>query len=573
MLPSLQQDMTLYSLVAIAHRWSGCSRGELTSTRLFGSSCAGLRHDFPSHLDEFSLRTRFEYGSSSQMAQQATVLPYFLQFRADEVRAEALALMRGKTVERLKFVLGLPAGPSGASMPLGLCEECIREDICSHGFAYWHRQHQLPGVFTCQRHGVTLVQSKIRIEGIGRSRFLLPNDPELSSSNTVSLRESQFSILRRISTLSGNALDGLLPGGFSPQVLLATYRHGLKQQGLLTNCGQARAEAFVKWIRDRYSPIADLEPFNRIVSERSAEGMLRLVRKPRGHFHTASHLILIDALFGDWERFVSVYAWEHQMELPFLHQEDVDGGCLPVPNERDELVAELARRHRSGEGSVSALSRELGIDVNTATRWLGKLGLLDVPKRPRVLTKELRAEIVHAIKRGEPLKQIAKSLGLSRATIDRVCAETQGLHEIWKNASRDKRRAEERAKLEALIGSKPDITLAALRQTRNSGYCWLCRHDKGWLKSKMQIKVVHRRARVVKRKPRVNWEERDRECMAALKSLELVFQFQCGDRLAPMAVLRKIPRLSFTPRLERLPESRKLVATILARERTRREQR
>lgn len=570
MLPLLQRDMTLYSLVAVAHRWGGASRGEQTSMRLFGSSCAALRHDFPSHLDEFSSRTRFEYGRPDEIALHATVLPYFLRFRADEVRDQAIALMRGSTVEPLKFILGLPAGPSRASMPLCSCDDCIREDIDAHGFAYWHRKHQLPGVFLCQQHGIPIVQSRIRIDGIGRSRFFLPNDPELLRSSAPVAKKAQFSYLQRVSALSERTLDGALPGGFSPQVLLATYMHGLKQRGLLTNGGRVRAGEFVKWMRDRYNPIADQEPFSRIVDDPSVEGMLRLVRKPRGNFHTASHLLLIDALFGDWETFIAVYTWERQMELPFCSKEEVSGRCSTAPCERELIVEELARRYQCGEGSITALARKMGMDVGTAMRWLGKLGLVEVPKRPHILTKELRIEVINAIRRGETFNQIAKDSNLSRATIDRVCCEQKGLHEVWKNANRERRRTEERAKLEAMIGGQTDFTMVELRKTRNSGYSWLSRHDKAWLKSKMQNKDVQPCTRIVKRRLRVNWEKRDQECLEALKATGGVLQLQNSDRLAPMAVLKKIPRLSFLPRLDRLPESRKYVEEILACERNRR---
>ncbi len=36
---------------------------------------------------------------------------------------------------------------------LWLCSACIREDRARHRFSYWHRDHQLPTVHTCVRHG------------------------------------------------------------------------------------------------------------------------------------------------------------------------------------------------------------------------------------------------------------------------------------------------------------------------------------------------------------------------------------------------------------------------------------
>ncbi len=344
MLPALQRDMTIYSIVAVAHRLGGRSRGKQTSQSLFGSSCAGLRHDFPSHLDEFCIRTDSVYGNPNELIENATILPFFLRFRPSEVRSEAIALMRGETVEPLKFVLGLPAGPSGANMPFCARGDCIREDKDLHGFSYWHRQHQLPGVFVCQNHETPVLHSNIRGDGLGRSTLFLPDDPEIVSSSKSIITELQIPLLQRLSILSAASLNNTLPNGYSPQILLATYQNGLKQQGLLTKGGQVRAIEFVKWIRDQYHSISKLEPFNRIIDELHVEGMLRLVRKPRGNFHSVCHLLLINALFGSWDKFTSVYAWEQQMDLPFLFQETIDSELkpevAPQTSEYETLVIE-----------------------------------------------------------------------------------------------------------------------------------------------------------------------------------------------------------------------------------------
>ena len=36
---------------------------------------------------------------------------------------------------------------------LWLCSACIREDRARHRFSYWHRDHQLPAIHTCLKHG------------------------------------------------------------------------------------------------------------------------------------------------------------------------------------------------------------------------------------------------------------------------------------------------------------------------------------------------------------------------------------------------------------------------------------
>lgn len=570
MLPALLPDMTLFSLVAAAHRMDGASRGEHICQTLFGNAHAGMRHDFPSHLDEFCARTSMTYGSPDDLALRATVLPYFLRFRHQELHSRAISLMRGNSVERLKFALGLPPGPSGSSIPFVSCIECMREDIVDYGFAYWHRRHQLPGVYVCQKHGLPVQHSNIRLNGCGRMRLFLPDDAEIEATCTSQEMGVQEAILHRVAVLSAATLDAPLSGGYSPQVLQATYQHGLKQQGFLSPGGRVRATEFVKWLRDRYCAIVDIPVFNRVAGEPFAEGMLRLVRKPRGNFHTLSHLLLIDALFGGWDAFISVYEWERQMELPLVLPDDAPMKENRVPCENEMLSEELARRHKNGDGSITALSKELGIDVGTAMRWLGKLGLIDVQRRPRILTTEIRLELIQSLKSGEPLHQIARSFALSRATIDRICNEQAGLQQEWRTANHERKRADARVALELTLQNNPKISLSELRRAKSGGYSWLSRHDKEWLRSRVPTRAVRHRNGVSKRLARVDWAARDRECVSALKSIEATIHFENWERLKPMVVLRKIPRISFAPRLDRLPESRALVMQILDGEETRR---
>jgi len=34
-----------------------------------------------------------------------------------------------------------------------LCQSCIKEDLDFHGVSYWRREHQIPGYFSCGKHG------------------------------------------------------------------------------------------------------------------------------------------------------------------------------------------------------------------------------------------------------------------------------------------------------------------------------------------------------------------------------------------------------------------------------------
>jgi hypothetical protein len=181
-----------------------------------------------------------------------------------------------------------------------------------------------------------------------------------------------------------------------------------------------------------------------------------------------------------------------------------------------------------------------------------------------VVTHEIRSEIIRTIKSGESLQEIARGFSLSQATIDRICNEQPKLHEMWRAARHERMKNTEREKFELLIKNNPNMTRVELRQTKNSGYSWLSRHDKEWLNSRLPVKMAPLIRPKAKRRPGVDWVMRDQECLAAIKAIEATLRFETWERMKPRAVLRRIQNLSFIPRLDRLPESRERVMQILA---------
>lgn len=568
MLTALLKDETLYSLVAATQRLRADSRAEATSTVLFGSPVAGLRHDFPSHLEEFSRRTGGTFGTPDELAMQHTVLPYFTVFRTPSIVDHAIAAMAGNTVNRLKFILGLPASPAGANYPLSYCKTCTDADINCHGRAHWHRIHQLPGSYLCPIHHELLVTSEMRLNGLGRSQLFLPGDQQLNVRVAASdLAPKAVPILRRLSAIGAATLTKVLPGGFDGPSLQACYRFELSQLGLLTPAGFIRANDFVRALIAHFQPISSLSPFDRVISASCVETLLRLIRKPRNGISTLTHLVLIEFLFGNWERFIAAYRWENQLSLPF-------GGSDAISPDKDELPAtdlasalnRITDGYQSGRGSLRALCAAERVDINTAMRWIGRLGLTEIARRPRLVTKTVRRLVVSLLEAGHPLRDVCTQTSLSKSTIHRILNDTGTLRTTWKASALERRRKIERDRLNVFLASNPDATMLVVRETTEIGYNWLFRHDRPWLRSRVR-KPVRTSIREHKRVPRVDWSARDAQCLAALQVIAESLEMTANEILKTPAILRRLPKLPFKPRLERLPESRKYIESLLNHQR------
>jgi hypothetical protein len=563
--PSLRDDMTIYSLVAATQRLRADSNAVFTGTALFGRSGAGLRHDFPSNLSSFSYITGGAYGDALELALNHTVLPYFTAFRPPDVLQQCVAMMAGPSVERLKFCLGLPASHMGASMPLGYCPACLQGDQEDAGFGYWHRNHQIPGVLVCPIHGEIVRRTRIRTNGIGKTRLFLPDDTEIRADaiELVLPTEHQRDTLAQIARLSQCALNNNLPGPFDPNLLQECYRFGLSQQGWLTAGGSIRATNFIHAIVEYFRAIAHIAPFNRVISAAGADAMLCLVRKPRNRATTLAHLLLINFLFGDWARFASAYQWQRQHTLPFDAPKDVmSGGVCAVSDELDITLRRIATAYRNGEQSLSALCEMHHVSLDTVMRWLGRLGLADVARRPRVMTADVRKQAESFLREGRSQKEVCTLLSLSKATVDRVLNSSESLYRSWKQNHHGRRREIERNNLECFINSHPGTTMGEIRSRPGIGYSWLSRHDRAWLKKRVPAAARSTKAKN-RRRPVVDWSSRDAQCLEALKIVAANLEIARHEIIAPPAILRRLPALPFKPQLTRLPTSNRFVETLL----------
>lgn len=83
----------------------------------------------------------------------------------------------------------------------GFCQQCKVDDIKTYGCAYWHCDHQIPGVNVCIRHETPLMicagEAVMSYPTIGDVPYMIPSDTLLQIANTPPLRMYRY-VLERI---------------------------------------------------------------------------------------------------------------------------------------------------------------------------------------------------------------------------------------------------------------------------------------------------------------------------------------------------------------------------------------
>jgi hypothetical protein len=114
---------------------------------------------------------------AEQLLWHHTQFPYATAFlRGDSFAlAKAAALDGGDGLPRLLSVM------QHVSVPVRrrrTCVRCVEEDLKNTGETYWHRAHNLPGVFTCHRHGCALALTNVAACGDLKTIYALPIECE-----------------------------------------------------------------------------------------------------------------------------------------------------------------------------------------------------------------------------------------------------------------------------------------------------------------------------------------------------------------------------------------------------------
>ncbi|MGL6338021.1 MAG: TniQ family protein, partial [Waterburya sp.] len=137
---------------------------------------------------------------------------------------------------------------------LKFCPKCRVEDEQKYGEAYWHRQHQIPGMLLCLKHQVALLDSQVLLEN-KQIHYYAASQVNLSSEVDKAHYSEKFiqqalSISQEIDWLSHNYIE------FEGMTWLRNvYKSLLIERGFITKYSRTRfkyheqkfADAFLKF--------------------------------------------------------------------------------------------------------------------------------------------------------------------------------------------------------------------------------------------------------------------------------------------------------------------------------------
>jgi len=549
---------TLFSLASRHHHISGNILAAQTSLQLFGHSRQGLSHDFPARVSHFVKQTHGLLGNQKQIILERTILPFYFPFRHPRSAANAIAAAQIGDQGKLKACLGILASRFGAAHPLKACPICMAEDQKKYQVSYWHREHQWPGAWVCQKHSVLLNYALYKVNGKGRFQWCLPCDTDFGKA--ISTTDFEIARLTMVRLTECACALGNLPSSFNfdPEVLALTYQQRLMEIGCLTAKGRIISGALENSLALVCTPLSRLYSFKSLEGKETSllSQFTRLVREPRGTPHPIKHFVLILTLFENWHSFISKYDYYKNRNN---HVESVIcTGPFTKTKDASQNTQKISLIDAVKDGMSATTAAALhGVAVSTAMAWLAEFGII-TPRRPKLLVPSVRAQVIELLKKGTSKENASAVANVSIQTITLLLRTEPGLRSAWNetkfsHAQRSARSAWSRTAHE--LGS---TTAKQLRQLQPSIFAWLYRNDRAWLQEfSTELSKAPR-----SNNSTIRWDERDRDLSQAVRiAAYAIHRTQPNQKIRLAALCDEIPQLkSRLSNLNQLPLTKSAIA-------------
>ena len=551
---------SLYSYCARYHRLTGRRLSSATSQTLFDHPQVGLSHDLPGRLASFADRTGGQLGTAEEILARHTVMGYYLTFMHAATRNQVISRLLTDGPGGLKARMGWLATRFGAAHPLKACNACIADDEREHGIATWRLVHQLPAVWTCPAHEMPLWLAMIKVDGLQRFQWLVPDDIEPRQRRTVIDSTWSVASVQAATAMASDVEAVLAHNGFhaaDPIRLSSILLRRMVDLGYTSETGRLRlATVSEAWIAhlNRYRHFPEAEAL--CVTEDAAVASLRRALKSQDcPLHPLRQLIVIEWLFGSWREFVAA---EQEAGA------GVTDECTRPTNVRPRVADARRTTLRSlvadRKCSLRSAAQQVGISVNTAVQWAQAMGI-EVQRRPKAVGDDVRASIEAALRCGTSKHDIATLKGLSVQTVTRILLASPELVAARRRWQFEHMLEQARRKVQRVASLNPEFGIKRLCECCAAEFTWLRRNDRPWFDSwKAKLPPGQR-----VRRERVDWSLRDRHFQ---QQIELFFRNPENTHVEITSrgqILRAVPGLLTKARkLEYMPLTREALESAMA---------
>ncbi|MGF9713735.1 TnsD family Tn7-like transposition protein [Paenibacillus naphthalenovorans] len=551
--PSIFPDELLYSTLARYHLFVGNTSSKATIVDLYGSTSVCAVSGLPAHIEKISLLMKNKV-TTRELIVNHTLFPYFACFLPDSRIDFVEQAMIGDLGRSVYARLGLLASAVKIPPYLKYCSQCLKNDTEIHGVPYWHRSHQLPGVYFCHKHKCELLESSISTTmRRNKHEFVALNEKQVGEVTLDKAVSQQYKDLFIYLAIQSNKL---LQTGYkrvSLESLHDFYISKLYENAMITPAGNIR----FKKLRDRFFEVIDpnvLEILFSTINTNSDDTWLHKLMRNDNSGHPLRHMLM---LFFLNETFETVFLKKDDIYHPFgrgpwpclntvceHYKRDIINHC--------EVTSCIDTRLPVGTFKCSCgyVYSQRGPDIEFNDRYkVGRIKQFGEVWETRFNELKNRKDL--------SLRQMASILGVHYSTIGKKLKATDEMKNLKYKDSITSHLESYREQWITVSNDFPELTVTELRQKAPHVYTWLYRHDREWLQSSKKNKKSSINP------TRVDWDDRDKRLVPLIlrASQEIKSIVDPPIRVTVSEIGRRIGKRSWLEKkIVLLPLSRNLLS-------------
>ena len=302
--PTPYPDEILYSVLARYHVRSGNMNASTTARELFSSIRSSQSLIMPHNLDVLvgNMPENSEY-TAEELIFKNTMFPFYAAFLEKETADRIFAAMKLSYNFKIYCAAGIMASAIQSPEYIRFCPTCIVEDKIKYGEMYWHRIHQVPGVFICPVHHEILLNSKIFIRSPYREYYPANEQSCQIYKPNVQYSSDTFEKLKNLAKDVVWLFENCLLLG-DRHIIVRKYINRLIEKGLATVTGQVRCNVLCTSIKEYYGDKFLQSIQCGILNCHSENWIRNIARDQAASTHPIRHVLLIRYLSGSPQCFL-----------------------------------------------------------------------------------------------------------------------------------------------------------------------------------------------------------------------------------------------------------------------------
>jgi hypothetical protein len=386
----------------------------------------------------------------------------------------------------------------------------MEADKKDYGAAYWHRTHQVAGVYMCSNHMAWLREGEVLVSAPhNKHAYLALNEERKGRDIRPCDACKNFEHYLAIATGVNYILQNEIPV-LGLEELRKRYLDYLKAEGLASYVSdRIRIDDLNKGFNEFYNQDFLSHMQSMVDHSHQDNWLFKMLRKPRVSAHPIRHLLLMRFLGLKPGHFFADSISSHpfgQQPWPCLNQtcqyykKDVIADCV------------ITRDYDSGQPvctfscSCGFTYSRRGPDQKESDRC--RIG------RIKSFGKTWERALVDLHARGKGASEAAWLLGVDPGTVTKQL-ERLNAGSVARDCARfDLDVDQYRTKWQELVVNNPGASRTRVRALAPAVYSWLYRNDKAWLEESSPIPS----ARQKYNDKRVDWPKRDEEISCQVKN-------------------------------------------------------